>query len=843
MNLADICSVVDNLYSKETRFLYELIQNAEDNSYATATAAAEEPFLAFKLYPNRIIIDSNEDGFSEKNIEAICSVGSSTKNPGAGYIGEKGIGFKSVFKNAQKVHIQSGPFSFAFSHTRDDDDDGLGMITPYYEDPGELPTGVRTRMTLTLLDSTNFEERATEFRNVPDTFLMFLSRLQRLSIELYPPGNDPTFTQYSKRETEENGLYTTFLAQSMRNYRGGSSSEQKYYTIKRDLHDLPLDAARKDKQGNNINQAIAILAFPVDDHDEPALKQQYTYAFLPLRQVGFQFLIQSDFITQANREDVVHSKRNRAVLKGVAKAFVDAVVIFCTHPSLRYQWMRYLPKNIITDDFWSTLWTLMYEKLKQTPLLEPWSSIGLYKPPDLEKLSEKFIAEDRSPLLPDLEGAEIYLSPKYSEADFQLLARLGTTVLQWSSFLDRLDADLRISHGSKWRSMEENADWRTRICKLLSSILTENPPSQQKRLKRLALIPLCDGRWVSGDSGLKIYFPRTDDIPIPVDLGLDLVNPMAAENIAWADLLSTSGVMSCPREAVIGSIHKRYNATNLENFKVLNAVAHIRYLYWFLAKDQSSLAPQIRLTNQHGALLKKDQHLYFRDEGDDYSPSKLFEQDARLPGHPVHYLHEGYLKAVDPEAIHNGRSWKKWLEEIAGVRRIPELSAKDYGLSKEFQYIIDHRSNMLLGTLKRGWAIYRLQINDSVKEELQSRPVLLENGTKTPLKRTFLPFPSLKRIAEDLSIANACPFVAVCELLRDEEKFEWMFVKELRVGIEENLDFYLSALEKFKTLNPALNTIPARERLTRIYRNIHLKSSEDLDHVRYVFVDFCSFPD
>ena len=215
-NPTDLYSVVNNLYSKETRFLYELIQNAEDNSYLTATADGEEPFLAFKLYPHRIIIDSNEDGFSESNIRAICAVGKSTKKHSAGYIGEKGIGFKSVFKIVREVHIQSGPFSFAFSHTREDDDDGLGMITPYYEDAEELPMGVRTRMTLTLLDSTKFEERASEFRDVPDTFLMFLTQLQRLSIEICQPGNAPTATQYSERETEEDGLYTTFLAKTTR---------------------------------------------------------------------------------------------------------------------------------------------------------------------------------------------------------------------------------------------------------------------------------------------------------------------------------------------------------------------------------------------------------------------------------------------------------------------------------------------------------------------------------------------------------------------------------------------------------------------------------------------------
>jgi len=748
------------------------------------------------------------------------------------------------------VHIQSGPFSFAFSHTREDDDDGLGMITPYYENAEELPIGVRTRMTLTLLDSTKSEERASEFRDVPDTFLMFMSRLQRLSIQQYQPDDAPTATQYSKRESKENGLYTTILTTTTRKGKEESTSEQKYYCMKSDLHDHPFDEARKDKQGNSIDWATVILAFPVDEHDEPVLKQQYTYAFLPLRRVGFKFLIQADFVTQANREDVVHSRRNQAVLKGVAKAFADAVVVFCKRSSLRYQWMRYLPEDFIPDEFWRTLWTLVREKLEQTPLLEPWSGNGLYKPSDLEMLSESFIDENQCPLLPDLEGAEVYLSPKYTKADFQILKRLGTTTLQWSKFVDRLDADLSIPGGSRWRLMKKNADWRTRICKLLLRVLIENLPNQQKRLRTLALIPLRDGRWKSSASGTKVYFPETDGISIPADIGLDLVCPMAAENVAWADLLSKLGVTSCPRDSVISSIYERYNATNLDKFKVFNAVAHIRYLYWFLPKDHSSLAPQVRLANQYGSLLKKDQYLYFPDEGDDYSPAKLFKQDAQLPGHPVHYLHEDYLKAVGPEVIHNGRPWTRWLEEVVGVRRIPELRAKGHdALSKEFQYIVNHRSNSLLGTLKRGWASYRPQINNVVegdnvvKGELRNSAVLLENGRRTSLLRTFLPLPKLKQIAAELCIADVYPFIAMTELLRDEERFEWIFVKDLQVGIEENLDFYLSALETFKTINPAPNTTSARDQLARIYQNIQSKCNEGLDHVRYAFVESSPFLD
>lgn len=827
--------MVDNLYSKETRFLYELIQNAEDNSYSTAIANSEEPFLTFKLYPDRVIIDSNEDGFSESNIRAICSVGNSTKKHGAGYIGEKGIGFKSVFKVAQKVHIHSGPFSFAFSHTREEDDDGLGMITPYHEDAEKLPNRVRTRMTLTLLDSTRFEERAAEFRDLPDTLLMFLSRLQRLSVELYPPKNAPTATQYLKRENKANGLYTTYLAKTTRKGKEQATSKQKYYLMKSHLHNLPFDEARKDKQGNSIDTAMVILAFPVDEHDEPVIKQQHTYAFLPLRRVGFKFLIQADFVTQANREDVVHSKRNLAVLEGVASAFADAMVVFCKLPALKYQWMRYLPGDFISDEFWSTLWTMLREKLEQTPLLESWSGRGLYKPLDLERPSESFTAEDRTPLLPDLEGAEVYLSPKYTGADFQILKRLGTMPLQWNKFLDRLDADLSNPSGSKWKLMK-NADWRTRMCKVLWRFFWENHIDGQGCLRNLALIPLRDGKWVSSVSRTRIYFPKTDDIDIPADLGLDLVRPMAIENAAWADLLSSLGATKCPQKVVISSILERYDSTSLDNLELLNAVAHIRYLYWFLPKAHSSLAPQVRLANQRGSLLREGQYMYFPNDEDDYSPTQLFKQDAKLPGHPVNFLHGDYLEAVDPSIIRNGRSWTTWLEEVVGVRSIPELRATGHeGLSKEFRYIIKHRSDRLLGTLKSGWAVYRPQISSILEEKLQNSNVRLENGGRTSLRRTFLPFPKLKQIAVELCIADACPFLAISDLLRDEDRLDWTFVRDLQVGIEENLDFYLSALETFKMISPALKDASVGEQSARIYQNIQSRCSDDLDRVRYAF--------
>ena len=152
----DSSSLAEELYKKPTRFIFELIQNAEDNQYKRAHAAGADPYLNFLIDRDKIVIDSNEDGFLEENVEAICKVGASTKKGVRGYIGEKGIGFKSVFKIASRVRVQSGPFSFSFN-CGGNDEDGMGMVTPFNDIYEDLSGDVRTRFTLTLKNDIGFE--------------------------------------------------------------------------------------------------------------------------------------------------------------------------------------------------------------------------------------------------------------------------------------------------------------------------------------------------------------------------------------------------------------------------------------------------------------------------------------------------------------------------------------------------------------------------------------------------------------------------------------------------------------------------------------------------------------
>ena len=55
-----------------------------------------------------------QKGFEPRHVRALCMVGQSSKGVGGtGYIGQKGIGFKSVFRVSSRPEIHSNGFEFS----------------------------------------------------------------------------------------------------------------------------------------------------------------------------------------------------------------------------------------------------------------------------------------------------------------------------------------------------------------------------------------------------------------------------------------------------------------------------------------------------------------------------------------------------------------------------------------------------------------------------------------------------------------------------------------------------------------------------------------------------------
>ena len=63
-----------DLYSTDAHFLLELLQNADDNSYAHGLV----PTVKFIVNDMHVVLENNESGFTEPNVRSLCKVGDRT---------------------------------------------------------------------------------------------------------------------------------------------------------------------------------------------------------------------------------------------------------------------------------------------------------------------------------------------------------------------------------------------------------------------------------------------------------------------------------------------------------------------------------------------------------------------------------------------------------------------------------------------------------------------------------------------------------------------------------------------------------------------------------------------
>lgn len=78
------CRLSNELYTKPAHCVMEIIQNADDNSYASGV----EPELHIELRSTYMMIQCNELGFEAAHVRAFCGIRQSTKKNQTGYIGE-----------------------------------------------------------------------------------------------------------------------------------------------------------------------------------------------------------------------------------------------------------------------------------------------------------------------------------------------------------------------------------------------------------------------------------------------------------------------------------------------------------------------------------------------------------------------------------------------------------------------------------------------------------------------------------------------------------------------------------------------------------------------------------
>ena len=105
-------SLSRDLYTDSKRFIYELLQNADDSSYPSTDVD-----IYIKIFGDIILIAHTGQPFTARDIEGLCSVSHGTKKNSIEKTGYKGIGFKSVFGQSNKVMVYSQDNYFRFDET------------------------------------------------------------------------------------------------------------------------------------------------------------------------------------------------------------------------------------------------------------------------------------------------------------------------------------------------------------------------------------------------------------------------------------------------------------------------------------------------------------------------------------------------------------------------------------------------------------------------------------------------------------------------------------------------------------------------------------------------------
>ncbi len=216
------------------------LKNAEDNEYPPGCPPSFEIFLS-RTDPTKtkgscgcITVVNNERGFKRSDVWNLCDAGASFKkaakeeSDAAGFIGEKGLGFKTTFRLSDDPHIFSNGFNFKLSSKGK-----IGYIVPHVlGDPALLKemsnaADGRTTVIMLPLNKTSYkeiEDNLTTFARSP-MVILFLKKMSFIRVHI--ERNDNIWDNIFIERHEERNPYVRTVKTLRRQSRGDADKSER----------------------------------------------------------------------------------------------------------------------------------------------------------------------------------------------------------------------------------------------------------------------------------------------------------------------------------------------------------------------------------------------------------------------------------------------------------------------------------------------------------------------------------------------------------------------------------------------------------------------------------------
>jgi hypothetical protein len=752
----------EDLYSKKSHFVLELVQNADDNAYAKGVV----PELTLDVSTKRLVLTNNELGFTKENIGAICKVGASSKaKDKQHHIGEKGIGFKSVFSVSDAPEIHSNGYHFCFDRT--DPRNLLGYVIPTWCD---VPLEARAGSTTIILPaSPDYEFDASTLADLDARVLLFLNKLRQLTLT-----QDGSTCSYKR--SDHKGI--SHLMTAVTGTDGTvSEGHQRYVRV---MKTFDMTGAFADEKRPDVGTSSVVLAFPVESSGEARLEPaSYVFAYLPIHQMGFKFPLHADFILNSGREAVLNDRAwNKGLRNSIATTFVAAVEQFKKNEALGLSYLNFLPDAAeVSDAFFGTVRQQIVEGLSAVASL-PSASGEWRRPSELRIAGAGFTALFPSPLALELFGFD-YVDDRVQGSP-KLLEELGVTDAGYGLVLDvfRTHQEWLVKQPLEWRAS------------LYAYIAGNIPSFLNAGLLAAPCLPTADGKYVAPDSA-HVFFPLGGGKKYGFEHELvivdgELYSAALEQSSDVKELFEDLEVLpDDPYDMVVSHILPRHedDAWKASSFKAL--VGHLGYV-----KDH--LEPYLTASEARGqsralALQKVQLGLWVWTKGVNETGNWMFRRAATLylgkeykpdfcietllagePG-PIAYVSAKYLDKKPKDAEADVTAWREFFDRL-GVRRSPAVELKniDWHCSKELRLLLGADSTatrqQTLECMSRHWQNYSSKLSyqlgtkrhdTTFAQELRATeaPLIGRKGT-APLSSTYYQTQELKAI-----LGEAPPYV------------------------------------------------------------------------------------
>ena len=372
VNLANsVESLATDIYSEDKRFIYELIQNADD------AALNEDSELSLDILDNYVVISHNGAPFNSRDIRGLCSIGLGNKTNDATKTGYKGIGFKSVFGQLEGiVYVKTENTLFRFDrefaklkgwnskwgNQKSWEEKNAAVFNCPWQMMPILSDSSKDKATDFILNNKKFSVKTaikindsqTLYNNINSffgdaKFLLFLRRISKVTLSFQ---SNKLELQKCKNAKIEN------IVTLQSNHQNISS-----WYVKNWVHDVPKEIQEELKADPKTPKKIQFMekteiSFAIninESYDKINLLEQGNsplYSYLPttVKEYNIPFIVNCNFLLDASREKIHKNRKwNEWLFQVIGYKTVECSSEFLSNNIFKENYLSLFRNGIIPE--------------------------------------------------------------------------------------------------------------------------------------------------------------------------------------------------------------------------------------------------------------------------------------------------------------------------------------------------------------------------------------------------------------------------------------------------------------------------------------------------------------